>query len=110
MAGDFIVRLIIERHKRFERKGADLYCTKKISLFEALTGFAFHLEHLDGKKLLIANAPGEIIEPGTKKQISNQGMPFYKDNMSHGNLYITFDVEFPKANQLKNLENLKKVN
>jgi DnaJ family protein A protein 2 len=36
-------------------------------------------------------------------------MPFYRDAMSHGNLYITFDVEFPKAIQLKNLESLKTV-
>lgn len=109
MAGDFIVRLIIEPHKRFERKGADLYITKKISLYEALTGCAFTIEHLDGKKILISTNPGEIISPGSKKQISKLGMPFYRDNMSHGNLYITFDVEFPKANQLKNPEALSKV-
>jgi DnaJ family protein A protein 2 len=109
MAGDFIVRLIIEPHKRFERKGADLYFTKKISLYEALTGCAFNIEHLDGKKILVATAPGEVIIPGTKKQLNNLGMPFYRDNMSHGNLYVTFEVEFPKANQLKNPEELKKI-
>jgi DnaJ family protein A protein 2 len=109
MAGDLIVRLIIEPHKRFERKGADLYFNKKISLYEALTGCAFYIEHLDGKKILIASAPGEVIAPGTKKQLNNMGMPFYKDNMSHGNLYINFDVEFPKFNQIKNAEELKKI-
>jgi DnaJ family protein A protein 2 len=109
MAGDFIVKLLIEPHKRFERKGADLYFTKKISLYEALTGCAFNLEHLDGKKILISSYPGEVIAPGSKKQIAGHGMPFYKDNMSHGNLYITFDVEFPKANQLKNPADLQKV-
>jgi DnaJ family protein A protein 2 len=109
MAGDVIVRLIIEPHKRFERKGADLYVNKKISLYEALTGCAFYIEHLDGKKILIASEPGEVIAPGSKKQISKLGMPFYKDNMSHGNLYIIFDVEFPKSKDLKNLGDLKKV-
>jgi len=109
MAGDFIVRLLIEPHKRFERKGADLYFNKKISLYEALTGSTFNIDHLDGKKILVATAPGEVITPGTKKQLHGLGMPFYKDNMSHGNLYVTFEVEFPRANQLKNLEELKKV-
>jgi len=109
MAGDFIVRLLIEPHKRFERKGADLYVTKKISLYEALTGVRFYLEHLDGKKLLITTYDNEIIAPGSKKQISGQGMPFYRDAMSHGNLYVTFDVEFPKGNQIKNAEVLKTV-
>jgi len=109
LAGDFVVRLIIEPHKRFERKGADLYYKKKISLYEALTGCAFYIEHLDGKKILVTTHQGEIITPGCKKQINNLGMPFYKDAMSHGNLYITFDVEFPKPNQLKNAADLKNV-
>ena len=64
MAGDFIVKLHIEPHKRFERKGADLYMTKKISLYEALTGCAFYVEHLDGKKILVSSEPGEVIAPG----------------------------------------------
>jgi len=109
MAGDLIVRLNVEPHKRFERKGADLYMTKKVSLYEALTGTAFHIEHLDGKKLLISTAPNEVINPGSKKELKGKGMPFYKDSMSHGNLYITFDVEFPKKGELKNLEELKKI-
>ena len=64
MAGDFIVRLLIEPHKRFERKGADLIFKKKISLYEALTGCAFYIDHLDGKKILVSGAPGEVISPG----------------------------------------------
>jgi DnaJ family protein A protein 2 len=108
MAGDLIVRFHIEPHKIFERKGADLYYKKKISLYEGLTGCAFHLEHLDGKKLLIATA-GDIISPGTRKEVKNKGMPFYKDAMSHGNLYVDFDVQFPKKNELKHVEELKKI-
>ena len=44
-----------------------------------------------------------------RKEIKGKGMPFYKDAMSHGNLYIDFSIEFPKKNELKNLEELKKV-
>jgi len=109
MAGDLIVKVNIEPHKRFERKGADLYYTKNISLYEALTGTRFYLEHLDGKKILVSTKEGEVLTPGVKKQLDGLGMPFYRDNMSHGNLYITFNIEFPKAKELKNLENLKKV-
>lgn len=109
MAGDLVVRLIIEKHPVFERKGADLYMKKKISLYEALTGCSFTIEHLDGTKLQVTTAPGEIISPGTKKQISKKGMAFYKDAMSHGNLYIEFDVEFPKKGEIKNPEGLAKV-
>lgn len=108
-AGDLIVRIIIEPHKRFERKGADLFYKKKISLYEALTGVSFTIEHLDGKKINVTTYPGAIIEPGMTKQINGKGMPFYKDVMSHGNLYVVFDVEFPKKGEIKNPEKLKDI-
>jgi DnaJ-class molecular chaperone len=34
---------------------------KKISLLEALTGVTMEIKHLDGKKHLIATAPGEVL-------------------------------------------------
>lgn len=109
LGGDVIVRLIVEPHKRFERKGADLYYKKTISLYEALTGTAFHVEQLDGKKLLVATSPHEVLTPNVTKEVRGKGMPFFRDAMSHGNLYIQFEVEFPKKNQLKNVEELKKI-
>lgn len=36
-------------------------------------------------------------------------MPFFKDAMGRGNLYIEFDVQFPKKNELKGLDGLKNV-
>ena len=38
----------------------------------------------------------------------NLGMPFYKDPMSHGNLYIEFIVQFPKKNQISGA-NIQKI-
>ena len=67
MAGDIYARISIEKHKVFERKGADLVMEKKITLLEALTGLSFELEHLDGQKYTVATTPGEVINPGTKK-------------------------------------------
>jgi len=109
MAGDLYIKVVIEQHKHFERKGADLYYKKKISLYEALTGTTFQIDHLDGTKLNVTSAPGEVIAHNAVKQVSRKGMPFYKDAMGAGNLYIEFDVEFPKKNELKNLEQLKNI-
>lgn len=61
MAGDLHVRFLLEDHKVFERKGADLFVKKKISPLQALTGVSFTLTHLDGKKIHIATMPGEVI-------------------------------------------------
>jgi len=109
IAGDLYVKLLIEKHNVFERKGADLYMKKTISLYEALTGTVFQVNHLDGSKILVTSAPGEVISPGTKKQLPKKGMPFFKDAMAHGNLYIEFDVEFPKKGEVKSVDNLKNI-
>ena len=61
MAGDIVFIVEIEKHPVYERKGADLFYKKKISLLEALTGFSLQLEHLDKAKFTVATAPGEII-------------------------------------------------
>jgi len=61
--GDVNFILKQQPHNIFKRKGADLYIEKDISLVEALCGFTMELTHLDGRKLLIKTAPGEIVKP-----------------------------------------------
>ena len=51
----------IDDHPKFKRLGADLFYKKKITLLEALTGFTFTIEHLDGEKFLVSSLPGEVI-------------------------------------------------
>jgi DnaJ family protein A protein 2 len=63
LAGDLYVRIKVHKHKTFERKGADLFFTKKITLLEALTGVQFQLKFLDDSTLTITTLPGEIISP-----------------------------------------------
>ena len=43
---------------------------------------------MDGKKYTIATAPGEVLSNKEFKTVRGLGMPFYKDSMSTGNLYI----------------------
>jgi len=87
-----------------------LYINKKISLLEALTGVNFKIKHLDKTDMTICTAPGDVISSGQLKVVQGKGMPFYNDIMSHGNLIIKFDVEFPKSGNLKKdqIEALKK--
>lgn len=53
MAGDVYIRISIEKHKVFQRVGADLFIEKKITLLEALTGTNFTIKHLDGSSLKV---------------------------------------------------------
>jgi DnaJ-class molecular chaperone len=61
--GDVIFVCKQQEHALFKRKGADLFLEKKISLVEALCGFSLDITHLDGRKLLVKTAPGEIVKP-----------------------------------------------
>jgi len=62
-AGDVHIVLDIQDHKDYLRKGCDLYLKRKISLVEALCGFEMAIQHLDGRKLLVKSAPGDVTIP-----------------------------------------------
>jgi len=101
MAGDLHVRFSIKKHSVFTRKGADLFMTKKITLLQALTGFTFEFSHLDNRVIKVATMPGEVVSHKQTKMLRNFGMPFFQDEMGSGNLFIEFDVEFPKKGSIK---------
>ena len=82
--GDVIIEIRIKKHDKFERTGADLTMTLLIT-------------HLDGRKVLITSKKGEIIKPGMMKTVKECGMPFYDHPTRFGNLYIKFNVKFPKS-------------
>lgn len=76
----------------FVRRGLDLYYVKTLSLKQALTGFKFDFDHLNGQNYVINNEK-TIITPSFKKVIENMGMK--RDDIV-GNLIIEFIIEFPK--------------
>jgi len=63
VTGDAVFVLQQQDHPVFKRMGADLFIERKISLVEALCGCELEVEHLDGRKLLIKTAPGEVVKP-----------------------------------------------
>lgn len=83
------------RHDQFERRGDDLYTNVTLSLVDALNGFDLMIDHLDGHKVHLHR--DKITWPGAKIKKANEGMPNYNDNLKKGELFITFDVNFPKG-------------
>lgn len=61
--GDVVFVVKEQEHAEFKRKGADLYIERTISLSEALCGFELEVTHLDGRRLLIKSAPGDVVRP-----------------------------------------------
>ena len=69
-----------------------IFFNKKISLKDALCGFAFELKYITGKTYTITNNSGNIISHGYKKLIP--GMGFERDG-HRGNLIIVINIIVP---------------
>jgi DnaJ family protein B protein 4 len=82
-------------HSVFKREGNDLVHSVKISLGKALTNPVVNITTLDGRKLSIVVS--EIVTPGFRKLVKGEGMPIAKEVGKMGDLYIVFDVLFPKT-------------
>lgn len=98
--GDVVVVLQIAEHALFRREGHNLFHKKKITLLEALTGFSFTLQHLDGRVLRVKPEDGTVVKPGTVLCLREEGMPQASNPYQRGHLYVELDVEFPKASDL----------
>jgi len=93
--GDIKIIVQIENNTQFQRHGLDLIYSKTISLKEALCGFAFSMNHLNGKQLTFNNIINNtIIKPNAKKIIPNMGM--VRENNT-GNLIVDFEIQFPET-------------
>lgn len=98
--GDVVLVIKQQEHQRFMRKGADLYLEREISLAEALTGFRIVVPHLDGRKLVVRNNPGEVLQPRNGvavKAVRGGGMPIHGDPFNFGNLFLILSIRFPQA-------------
>lgn len=97
--GDLHLQVRVTNNTPFVRQGNHIVYAKKVSLKEALCGFKFHIDHLNGNKLgLNMNA---IVYPGAKQVIKNLGFPIretraVEPSVQSGDLIIEFTVEFPE--------------
>ena len=90
--GDVNVVITVKNFTKFTRQGIDLIYNKDISLKEALCGFNFDMEYIDGRVFKIKNDSGNIISSGYNKIIQKMGMVRGKIK---GDLIIKFNVLFP---------------
>lgn len=105
--GDVIFVLQEKKHETFQRKNSDLLIQKNLTLNEALCGYEFVIDHLDGRQLLVKSKPGEVIRPDSNlgepfvKCIYDEGMPIKgTGGYEKGKLFIVFRVIFPREGEL----------
>ncbi len=61
-AGDIVIVLDEKKHERFERHGANLFYTMKLSLSEALCGTRRYIQTLDKRFLDVLLLPGTLLD------------------------------------------------
>jgi DnaJ-class molecular chaperone len=93
MRGDVKVTFHIAEHAVFKRNGLDIQTEKTITLKEALCGFVFNVEHVNGKKFAFNSSSGNIIRDGLIKTIPRLGI---RRGDEVGNLNIVFHVAYPE--------------
>lgn len=104
--GDVKIFIKIVNDTGFIRNGLDLILNKNISLKEALCGFSFDLNYIDGRIFKITNGVGHIITNNYNKVIPKMGLT--RDEHI-GNLIINFTVDFPSELSTEQIESLAKI-
>ncbi|PRQ58907.1 putative chaperone DnaJ [Rosa chinensis] len=107
VTGDIVFVIQQKEHPKFKRKMDDLFVEHSLSLTDALCGFQFVLNHLDGRQLLIKSNPGQVVKPDSFKAVNDEGMPMYQRPFMKGKLYIHFSVEFPETLSLEQVKALE---
>ncbi len=104
VCGDIRLNIHVSNNTEFTRQGIDLHFKKTITLKEALCGFKFKIDHLNGNQIsLNVNA---IIYPGAKQVIKNFGMT--KDGKA-GDFVLEFNVAFPESLTQEQKDELAKI-
>jgi curved DNA-binding protein len=91
-AGDLFIKFLINDDPRFKRHGADLSATIPVDLYTAVLGGELTIDTLTGKVKLKVKPE---TQNGTKAKLKGKGLPVYKKEGQHGDLYITYDVQIP---------------
>ena len=90
--GDIQLNIHISNETEFKRLKNDLFYKKTITLKEALCGFKFKIDHLNGNNLgLNVNI---VLFTGAKQVFKNLGM--IREGIT-GNLILEFEVKFPET-------------
>lgn len=106
--GDLYVRVLVEEHPIFERRGDDLFISKEISFSQAALGDEIEVLTLEGTKILLKVSPGT--ESKKVLRVSGKGIPHFS-GYGRGDLYIELIIKTPKKltkKQKELLEELKK--
>lgn len=92
-AGDLYVHIVVKRHPRFLRRGADLESETSVSFVRAALGGRIQVETLFGP--VEADLPAGT-QPGDVLRMRGHGMPDPRRGQARGDLRVSVRVEVPR--------------
>lgn len=90
--GDLLLRVNVNSKPGFERQGMDVYTTVSIPFTTAVFGGETTVETLYGKVLCKI---AEGTQSGTKIRLKGKGIVSMKDPGTHGDQYVTIQIQVP---------------
>ncbi len=105
-AGDLILEIKLEPHKFFKREQNNLIYKTKITFIESIIGKELIIEYF-GENIKINTNIFGVVYPSKRYLIENKGMPIINTN-NKGNMYIEFDIQYPKIKNNVDIQNLEK--
>jgi curved DNA-binding protein len=103
--GDLIAVIQEVPDANFERRGADLYTSRTVTVFDLLLGTSVFITTVEGSTLEVSVPPG--IQPGNSLSCTGYGLPINTQSAKRGNLYIKIDVMAPKITDNIDIEAIK---
>lgn len=93
--GDLNIIFRLKKHPRFERNGNDLRYKLTITLEEAINGYTFTVPHFGGQLTLVTHDLAPVIDPRVDYRVDGKGLT------EDSNLYLNFDVQYPRDPSLR---------
>lgn len=106
LPGDLHFLIIEDPHDVYHRDRDDLYMTMEVPLVDALTGFSITLNKLDGEPFSVTI--NEVTDCDHVLRVPGKGMP-RRNGRGFGDLYITFEVDFPDELTEKQKKEIRKI-
>jgi DnaJ family protein A protein 2 len=93
--GDLIIVFRIKAHPKFERNGNDLRYKLTVTLEEAINGFVFTIPHFGGTLTYTTHDFAPVVDPRRDYRVDGKGLT------ENSNLYLNFDIQFPRDPSLR---------
>jgi DnaJ-class molecular chaperone len=93
--GDLYLRVELQPHERFERRGNDLHTTASVPVTTAVLGGEARVETLEGRTLPFRIPP--TTQNGQVMRLKGHGMPTRSGTEERGDLYVKVTVQMPKS-------------